>query len=177
VVGGGAGGGGAGAGAGGGGGGGGDPISMIFVVQFSAVMQQINLPDIGETAGFKGLGAGLAWANLQITPPFSVGSTPKAETAAARRLRILGEDADENSMSSTDQFLMSMGMSAEELLLGNLLFVVLASGGFIFIHIMGVKYLTRWIAVRVNEAAFSLPTPLLFPCPEVLLFFLYYQGE
>ena len=87
----------------------------------------------------RSLVAGLAWANLQVSFPMKgVGKTYNAadeEVVAARRLHILGEkradeisrrrlarrisedddeDEEDGELSSTEQFLMSMGMSAEE---------------------------------------------------------------
>jgi hypothetical protein len=79
---------------------------------------------------------------------------------------------EEMEMSATDQFLLSMGMTAEELIVGNILMLVLATGGFVGLHLLFIKKLTAYLAVKTQDPHFALPTPLLFPCPEVLLFFM-----
>lgn len=91
---------GAGAGAGGGGGGvgGGDPLSMIFVVQFASLGQQLALPDVAETLSFKGIGSGMAWLNFQVRPPFRIGTriqepipSSRVTLTANEQVRLGGE--------------------------------------------------------------------------------------
>ncbi|GMI12147.1 hypothetical protein TrRE_jg8571 [Triparma retinervis] len=158
---------GAGAGAGGGGGGvgGGDPISMIFVVQFASLGQQLALPDVAETLSFKGIGSGMAWLNFQVRPPFRIGTRIQDP--------IPGSGV---TLSANEQFLLSMQMSAEELWLGNFIFILVASVVFVKLHLRFAGYVTRKLAIHFKNPKFRLPASLLFPAPEVLLFFIYYQG-
>ena len=67
-------------------------------------------------------------------------------------------------------------MSAEELWLGNFIFILVGAVVFVKLHLRFAGYITRKLAIYFNNPKFRLPASLLFPAPEVLFFFVYYQG-
>ena len=60
--------------------------------------------------------------------------------------------------------------------LGNFIFILVGSLVLVKLHLRFAGFITRKLAIRFKNPKFRLPASLLFPAPEVLLFFCYYQG-
>jgi hypothetical protein len=152
---------------------------MIFAVQFVSLTAQLDLPDAHSS--FRDLGTGFAWANFQVKPPFRINYQPPVETDDDDLLLLsldddVGVEEEEVKTNPMTEYLESLDMTAEELFLSNLLLGILGFFAFRFVHMQFISFLEARMRKKLKKPEFKLPALLQYPAPEILLFFMYYNG-